>query len=51
MAQALEKIPDEFARWFESQPVFFVATAAADPNARVNVSPRGLDTFRVLGPN
>jgi hypothetical protein len=51
MAQALEKIPDEFARWFESQPVFFVATAAADPDARVNVSPRGLDTFRVLGPN
>ena len=51
MAQAFEKIPDEFARWFESQPVFFVATAAADPDARINVSPRGLDTFRVLGPN
>jgi hypothetical protein len=31
--------------------VFFVATAAADPEARINVSPRGLDTFRVLGPN
>ena len=51
MAQAFEKIPDEFARWFEAQPVFFVATAAADPDARINVSPRGLDTFRVLGPN
>jgi hypothetical protein len=51
MAQAFEKIPDEFARWFESQPVFFVATAPAEPNAHVNVSPRGLDTFRVLGPN
>ena len=51
MAQVFEKIPEEFARWFESQPVFFVATAAADPDARVNFSPRGLDTFRVLGPN
>ena len=51
MAQAFEKIPDQFARWLESQPVFFVATAPADPDARVNVSPRGLDTFRVLGPN
>ena len=51
MAQAFAKIPDEFARWFESQPVFFVATATADPDARINVSPRGLDTFRVLGPN
>ena len=28
--------------------MFFVATAA--PDAHVNVSPRGLDTFRVLGP-
>ena len=30
------------------QPMFFVATAT--PDAHVNVSPRGLDTFRVLGP-
>ncbi len=33
----------------ESQPVFFVATAAAD--ARINLSPKGLqDTFRVISP-
>lgn len=51
MAQTFEGIPDEFARWLEVQPVFFVATATTDPDARVNVSPRGLDTFRVLGPN
>src|SRR3712207_227524 len=51
MAQAFEKIPDEFARWLQTQPVFFVATAPPDPDARINVSPRGLDTFRVLGPN
>src|SRR3712207_8713773 len=51
MAQPFEKIPEEFARWFESQPVFFFVATAADPDARVNVSPRGLDTFRVLGPN
>lgn len=31
------------------QPVFFVATAAAD--GRINLSPKGLDSFRVLGPN
>jgi hypothetical protein len=29
------------------QPVFFVATAAAD--GRINLSPKGLDCFRVLG--
>ena len=28
------------------QPVFFVATAA--PEARVNLSPKGMDSFRVL---
>ncbi|MWV28746.1 pyridoxamine 5'-phosphate oxidase family protein [Aurantiacibacter rhizosphaerae] len=33
----------------ESQPVFFVATAADD--ARINLSPKGLqDTFRVISP-
>ena len=30
------------------QSVFFVATAAAD--GRINLSPKGYDTFRVLGP-
>lgn len=31
--------------------MFFVATAPADPDTRINVSPRGLDTFRVLDEN
>jgi hypothetical protein len=30
------------------QPIFFVSTAAAD--GRINLSPKGLDCFRVLGP-
>ena len=32
-----------------AQPVFFVATAA--PEGRVNLSPKGYDVFRILGPN
>ena len=51
MARTFERIPDELVPWIESQPVFFVATAPADPETRVNVSPRGLDTFRVLDAN
>ena len=51
MGQTFEKIPDEFVRWIEAQPVFFVATAPAEPGAHINVSPRGLDTFRVLDAN
>lgn len=48
MCKVLERITDELALWMEEQPLFFVATAPADPETRVNVSPRGLDTFRVL---
>jgi len=33
----------------EAQHLFFVATAA--PEGRVNVSPKGMDSLRVLGPN
>ena len=51
MAQTFEKIPEEFVEWIEGQPVFFVATAPADPATHVNVSPRGLDTFRVIDAN
>ena len=51
MGQTFAKIPEEFAGWFEKQPVFFVATAPADSETRINVSPRGLDTFRVLDAN
>jgi hypothetical protein len=41
--------PDHIAM-IEQQPVFFVATAAAD--GRINLSPKGLaDTFAVLSPN
>lgn len=32
-----------------AQKLFFVATAA--PEGRVNLSPKGMDTLRVLGPN
>ncbi len=51
MGQTFERIPAEFASWIEAQPVFFVASAPADPDAHVNVSPRGLDTFRIVDAN
>jgi len=40
--------PDHIAM-IGRQAVFFVATAA--PDARINLSPKGLDTFRVLSPS
>jgi hypothetical protein len=43
------RLSDSFTSFIKRQPMFFVATAAAD--GRVNMSPKGLDTLRVIGPN
>lgn len=39
-------LTDEHRAFIAKQPVFFVATAA--PDARINLSPKGMDSFRVL---
>ncbi|MFQ6547345.1 pyridoxamine 5'-phosphate oxidase family protein [Aestuariibius sp. 2305UL40-4] len=41
------KLNGTLRRFIERQPVFFVATAA--PTGRVNLSPKGADTLRILG--
>lgn len=51
MGKAYERINERLSDWISTQPMFFVATAPSDPETRINVSPRGLDTFRVLGEN
>lgn len=44
-----ETLTDDHIAMIERQSVFFVATAA--PDARINLSPKGLaDTFRVISP-
>jgi hypothetical protein len=40
------KLNRSFRAFIEAQPMFFVATAA--PDGRVNLSPKGLDTLRIL---
>src|SRR3569623_378496 len=49
MADFYDAITDEHRAIIARQPVFFVATAA--PGARVNLSPKGMDSFRVLAPD
>lgn len=44
-----DHITDDHAAFIARQAMFFVATAA--PDARINLSPKGMDSFRVLGPN
>lgn len=49
MATQFPAITDRHRTFIENQHLYFVATAARD--GRVNVSPKGLDSLRVLGPN
>lgn len=51
MAKVLPEIDNELAAWIAQQPLFFNATAPLASDGHVNLSPRGLDTFRVLGPH
>lgn len=49
MADFYDSITDRLRAFIEEQHIFFVGTAARD--GRVNVSPKGLDSLRVLDPN
>jgi hypothetical protein len=49
MATIYEALNDDHRTFIAKQLMFFVATTA--PDARVNLSPKGMDCFRVLGPN
>lgn len=49
MGRVLDHIDEATAEWIRSQHMFFVATAPVE-GGRVNVSPKGLDSLRVLSP-
>ena len=46
MADFFDALEDKHVEMIGKQPVFFVATAAE--GARINLSPKGYDAFRVL---
>jgi hypothetical protein len=50
MSKRHENITPEISTWIREQRVFFVATAFRALDGHINVSPKGVDTFRVLGP-
>jgi len=49
MAKFFDALDEHHLATIAASPVFFVATAAAD--ARINLSPKGYECFRVLSPN
>ena len=49
MAKMMTSINDSIKEFIEKQQLFFVGTAAKD--GRVNISPKGMDTLRVMDKN
>jgi hypothetical protein len=50
MGKVFDGIDDTLAAWIAAQPMWFVATAPLAADGRVNLSPRGQDTFSILSP-
>jgi hypothetical protein len=50
VGKVYDGIDDDLATWLTAQPLWFVGTAPLSADGHVNVSPRGHDTFSVLGP-
>ena len=51
MGKEFDQIDSSIRTWIEKQKLFFVATAPSSADGLVNLSPKGMDSFRVLGPN
>src|SRR5215208_2343012 len=50
MGKCFIEITPQLTEWLQAQRLFFVATAPLAAEGLINCSPKGLDTFRVLGP-
>ena len=48
MAKVHPNISDQLATWISRQPMYFLASAPLQANGHINLSPRGLDSLRVL---
>jgi hypothetical protein len=51
MAKLFDGITDELQEFIAAQQIFFVATAPLSPTGHVNLSPKGLNSFRILSPD
>ena len=51
MAKVFDSITADLQRFIQAQHIFFVATAPLAADGHVNLSPKGLNSFRILSPN
>ncbi len=49
MGQKYSELNEELQQFIKQQKIFFVATAA--PDGRINLSPKGMDSFRIIDAN
>lgn len=50
MGNVYDGITPALSQWIERQHIFFVATAPLAGDGLINCSPKGMDTFRIVGP-
>ncbi|GAB4150477.1 MAG: pyridoxamine 5'-phosphate oxidase family protein [Cyanobacteria bacterium J069] len=50
MAQQYDTLTPRLQDFIAQQQIFFVATAPLSPTGHINLSPKGLDSFRILSP-
>ena len=50
MAKQFPEIDDRLSEFINAQRVYFVATAPLSPEGHVNLSPKGLDSLRIVSP-
>lgn len=50
MGKIYNEIDDQLGAFIKAQRVFFVATAPTGSEGHINLSPKGLDSLRILGP-
>lgn len=48
MAKTWPNINNELKAWIEKQPVYFLASAPLQGDGHINLSPRGLDSLRII---
>ncbi|MEM8967155.1 MAG: pyridoxamine 5'-phosphate oxidase family protein [Bacteroidota bacterium] len=48
MASFTSHLSENQIAWIQQQPMYFVATAPLQADGHINLSPKGLDSFRVL---
>jgi len=50
MGKVYEALSDPMINWIQKQQLFFVGTAPLSEAGHINISPKGLDTLRILSP-